>query len=179
MALTPKQKLFVAFYLKDKNATRAAKAAGFSHKTAEQAGSRLLSNVEVHTAVEVGLRKHLEKADLEAGDVIKELRRLAFVNVREAYDKDGKFLPIHKMPEDVQRAISNIEHDEVTNEVGEEVTTTHSTKKIKLNDKVRSLEILAKYFKLFSDAPPVTQVVNLVYNEKELEDAIGKAEDDV
>ena len=50
--LTPKQQLFVMEYLVDLNATRAAKAAGYSERTAESQGSRLLSNVKVAAAIQ-------------------------------------------------------------------------------------------------------------------------------
>ena len=45
--ISAKQELFVDEYLIDLNATQAAIRAGYSPKTAEQQGSRLLSNVKV------------------------------------------------------------------------------------------------------------------------------------
>lgn len=45
--ISAKQELFVDEYLIDLNATQAAIRAGYSSKTAEQQGSRLLSNVKV------------------------------------------------------------------------------------------------------------------------------------
>ena len=47
--LTDKQKIFVAEYLIDQNATQAAIRAGFSENGARQAGSRLLSNVDIRS----------------------------------------------------------------------------------------------------------------------------------
>ncbi len=44
-SLTPKQARFVEEYLIDLNATQAAIRAGYSAKTAEVQGSRLLGNV--------------------------------------------------------------------------------------------------------------------------------------
>ncbi|PTM36835.1 hypothetical protein DA103_06745 [Enterobacter cloacae] len=49
--LTAQQRLFVAEYLKDNNATRAAIRAGYSKKTAREQSSRLLSNVKVARAI--------------------------------------------------------------------------------------------------------------------------------
>jgi len=46
-SLTLKQPRFVAEYLKDLNATQAAIRAGYSRKTAEVQGSRLLRNALV------------------------------------------------------------------------------------------------------------------------------------
>ena len=45
--MTPKQKLFIAEYLVDFNATQAAIRAGYSPKTSYSHGQRLLKNVEI------------------------------------------------------------------------------------------------------------------------------------
>ena len=47
MAMTPKKQLFADEYLIDLNATRAAKRAGYSEKTAYSSGQRLLKDVDV------------------------------------------------------------------------------------------------------------------------------------
>lgn len=46
--LTEKQQRFVEEYLIDLNATQAAIRAGYSAKTADQQGSRMLANVKVN-----------------------------------------------------------------------------------------------------------------------------------
>lgn len=155
MALPPKQKLFVQEYLKDKNITRAAKAAGFSKKSAHSQGSRLLKNVKVAQAVEAGLEKQLIKAELTGDMIIAELRKLAFVDISKAYKTNGKLLHPHDMPEDVRLSLSSVETDEILMaqmKIGE-------TKKIKLYDKVKSLELLGKHFKVFTEVVESKSVV--------------------
>ncbi|HBY8816995.1 TPA: terminase small subunit, partial [Klebsiella pneumoniae] len=49
--LTDQQRLFVAEYLKDHNATQAAIRAGYSKKTAEQIGYQLLQKTSVAQAI--------------------------------------------------------------------------------------------------------------------------------
>lgn len=49
--LTPKQQRFVEEYLIDLNASAAARRAGYSARTAEQQGPRLLGNVEIAAAI--------------------------------------------------------------------------------------------------------------------------------
>ena len=61
-SLSPKQRRFVAEYLKDCNATQAAIRAGYSKKTAHSAGPRLLGNVGVALEIEKGQAKHLDQA---------------------------------------------------------------------------------------------------------------------
>ena len=51
--LTPKQQRFVDEYLIDLNATQSAIRAGYSGKTANEQGSRLLVNVSISKAIEL------------------------------------------------------------------------------------------------------------------------------
>ena len=73
MALTPKQQRFVEEYLIDLNATQAAIRAGYSAKTAKQQGQRLLTNVDVQTAVESGRKGQTERCQLDADFVLQGL----------------------------------------------------------------------------------------------------------
>lgn len=145
--LSPKQKLFVQEYLKDKNGARAARAAGYSKKTAREQATRLLSKVYVAKAVETGLARQIERAQLTGDMVIAELRKHAFAKLKDAYAKNGKLLSPHDMPEDVQAALHGLETDEIFADrfkIGE-------TKKVKLSDKIKALELLGKHFKIFTD----------------------------
>ena len=63
-SLTPRQERFVAEYLIDLNATQAAIRAGYSAKTAEVQGPRLLGNVRVAAAIADGQAKRAERNGL-------------------------------------------------------------------------------------------------------------------
>lgn len=76
--LTPRQQLFIKNYLIFKNATKAAKLAGYSVKTARSAGSRLLTNVDVFEAIQEGLREQLRSADLSSDHIRLALQNIAF-----------------------------------------------------------------------------------------------------
>lgn len=62
-SLTAKQQLFVDDYLIHFNATRAAKTAGYSEKTAYSQGQRLLKNVEISTLIESRLKESRMNSD--------------------------------------------------------------------------------------------------------------------
>lgn len=70
MVLNDKQKIFVREYLVDRNAKRAAIAAGYSKHTAKQQGSRLLTHVDVQAAVNEKTEKRLEKLEISADYVL-------------------------------------------------------------------------------------------------------------
>jgi phage terminase small subunit len=151
MPLGPKQARFVEEYLKDLNATQAAIRAGYSPKTAETQGSRLFRNVQVSKAISEALARRSARVEVKSDDILRELMRLAMVDIGQAFDEEGKFKALHEMPEDVRRAISGIEVDELFEGSGRDRTQVGWTKKIKFWDKVRGLELLGKHVKLFTE----------------------------
>ena len=67
--LSGKRALFVAEYLKDRNATQAAIRAGYSEATAKQQGSRLLTRVDIRAAVVVSDTRVVAKVEKSAADI--------------------------------------------------------------------------------------------------------------
>lgn len=71
--LTGKQQRFVSEYLIDGNATQAAIRAGYSEKTANPQGNRLLANVSVSAAIKAGQKNIAKRNDLTVDDLVREL----------------------------------------------------------------------------------------------------------
>ena len=158
---TPKQARFVAEYLYDLNATQAAIRAGYSRKTANTDGPRLLVNARVAAAIATGKAKQLVKADLSAARVLEELRRLSFVDARAFWHADGSLKPMSQLTEEQGSAIGGFEAIIKNAAAGDGVTDL--VHKIKFWDKPRSLELLAKHFALLTDVMRVEGVeANLV-----------------
>lgn len=76
MALTDQQQEFVLQYLVDLNATQAAIRAGYSAKTAQEQGSRLLSNVMVAEAVAAAQAERAARIKIDADYVLKQAVKL-------------------------------------------------------------------------------------------------------
>lgn len=147
--LTPKQELFCREYLVDFNATQAAIRAGYSHKTAQPQSSRLLSNAIVSVKLSELTEKRMAEADVSVTRVLLEFRRIAMVDVGEAYDDLGNFKPLKDIPEDVRRCIAGIESEELWEGRGEDRKQVGVLKKVKFWDKKGSLDSLGKYLKMF------------------------------
>lgn len=77
VSLTPRQQRFIGEYLIDLNATQAAIRAGYSAKTAEVQGPRLLGNIRVAAAIKVAQAKRAEKLELTAASITKHLMAIA------------------------------------------------------------------------------------------------------
>lgn len=75
--LTAQQRLFVAEYLKDNNATQAAIRAGYSKKTAEQIGYQLLQKTSVARAIAQQQKASIVRTLGSADEVLEQMWRLA------------------------------------------------------------------------------------------------------
>jgi phage terminase small subunit len=75
--LTAKQQAFVNEYLIDLNATRAAVRAGYSEKTAQEQSSRLLSNVMVKAEIQKAMDKRSNKLEITSEYVLGSLKTIA------------------------------------------------------------------------------------------------------
>lgn len=72
-ALPERRRRFVREYLHDLNGTRAAIRAGYGEKSARAEASRLLTNVDICTAVDAGLELYA----MPAGEIVARLTRIA------------------------------------------------------------------------------------------------------
>lgn len=71
--MTNRKRIFILEYLKDFNATRAAKAAGYSERTARSMGHHLLTDIDVKQAIDARIMSADEAAtiitDIARGDI--------------------------------------------------------------------------------------------------------------
>jgi len=149
--LAPRQAQFVAQYLIDLNATRAAQRAGYSPKTAYSQGQRLLKNVEVQSAIQAAMDKRAEKLEITADRVLDEIAKLAFFDPRKFFEDDGSLKRIQDLDDDTAMSLARMEVIELFEGSGEQKHAYGLMKKIKLADKLSALEKLGKHLKLFSD----------------------------
>jgi phage terminase small subunit len=73
MPLTPKQERFVAEYLIDLNATRAALAAGYSEKTARSMGAENLTKPDIVAAVATAQGHRTERTNITQDYVLESI----------------------------------------------------------------------------------------------------------
>src|SRR5262249_54094548 len=144
--MTDKQDRFVTEYLIDLNATQAAVRAGYSPKVANREGSRLLSKADIQTAIAAGKAAQLHKADLTAVRGLEEQRRLGLSDIGALFDEHGKLRPLHTLSTEVRATIASVKITGKNLTAGDGVQ--EDVVEVKLWDKVRALEALAKHFGL-------------------------------
>lgn len=135
--LTPKQATFVSEYMLDLNATQAAIRAGYSAKTAKQAGTENLSKPAISSAIEARQRERLARTDVTADRVLQEIVSLAMVDAT-AFRQVKSLDDLAKLPEHVRRAV-----------VGWK-TAADGTFEVKLA-KQAGLDMLAKHHTLYRE----------------------------
>ena len=138
-----RHEIFCREYLVDFNATRAAREAGYSKKTADQAGSRLLTNVKVQEKIRKIAYERIAKTDLTIENTLTELARLAFSNIKDFVKKGDENLVIFKniddIPDELAAAIEAIKYNR---EKGIE---------FKLHSKTKALELCLRHLGLLID----------------------------
>jgi phage terminase small subunit len=153
--LNKKQQIFAREYLVDRNATRAAIAAGYKPKTAAQAGSRLLTNVKVQAEISKCAEKIFTNLDVSAEKVLRGLAELAFYDPRKMFRADGTLKSILEMDDPSAMALSAIDvhtterTEEKEDEEAPTVTCRTITSRVRMANRGENLERLGRYFKLF------------------------------
>lgn len=77
-------------------------------------------------------------------NVLRELKRIFSIDIREAYDDNGCLRDIKKLSAELASVVSSIETDEIFEGTGKQRTWTGYTKKVKFWDKMKALELQMK-----------------------------------
>ncbi len=144
------ERRFAAEYLIDLNATeaymRAALPRKVSRKTAGTNGWKTLQRPAVQALVVANRDEAVARAGLTVDDTLMKLRQLLMYDVRALY-RDGKPLHVTELSDDMAAAIVGIE---VVTKGNSEMGFGEVTK-LKLADKVATLEKAMKYHNLFKE----------------------------
>lgn len=140
MALTEKQKRFVAEYLVDLNATQAAIRAGYSEKNADKIGHELLGKTRVSDAIREAMNERSSRTEITQDMVLLELAAIGFSKATDYVQIQDGIVLLHDtdgMTDAQKAAIASIEDGKYG-------------VKIRLHDKVRALEKIGEHLGMFS-----------------------------
>lgn len=149
MKLTEKQKRFADEYLIDINATQAAIRAGYSVKTAESQGSRLLTNVKVRAYIDERMAELSRRIGVNQERIIRELARIAFVNPPQVVNMDDATLNLYADDNDTA-AIASVKVKTIPTQDGMGIE-----REIRFADKIKALELLGKRYGMWVDRQQV------------------------
>lgn len=95
MALNRRQALFVAEYLKDLNASAAARRAGYSEKSAFRCGIENMQKPAIAAAIAAAMQERSDRVQITADKVLSDIEAIKADAMREASDKDGNLAMVN------------------------------------------------------------------------------------
>lgn len=147
--LTEKQKIFCREYIYDWNASRAAREAGYSEKTAGEMGYENLRKPEIQAYISE-IQKDLEKtAGISRLKILKEHEKLAFSSIAHLHQTWITRTEFENLTEEQKSCIAEISTQTRTEmkynpESEEQEPVQVDFVKIKLYDKQKSLDSISK-----------------------------------
>lgn len=168
MALTAKQKRFVEEYLIDLNATQAAIRAGYSAKSASEIGNENLRKPQIRAHIDEALAERSKRTGINADRVLQELARIAFVKATDVIDTDDATIKQYASDDDLA-VIQSVKVKVIPTKEGDGVE-----REIRLNDKLKALELLGKHLGMFKDKLEINGSMDVV----KIIDDIPRSDDD-
>lgn len=83
--------------------------------------------------------------------VVQEAARLAFLDIRKAFNTNGTIKLLHEMDDDTAAALAGLDAILDAVELSEDGSSVGSIKKLKLADKKGALELLMRHMGMFND----------------------------
>jgi phage terminase small subunit len=169
--LTRKQQLFVEEYCIDKNATQAAKRAGYSANSAYSIGQENLKKPVIRAEIEKSIEQTCDRLQITTERILDEESCIAFFDMRKIVDDNNNLIPLIQLPTHIARAISGLDIKDIYDREGVLIGRTYT---YKFYDKGRSLERLAKHKGMY-----MTRVqVEFEEFQQMILDEIGKCDQD-
>ena len=153
--LTEKQQRFVEEYLIDLNATQAAIRSGYSAKTADVQGSRMLANVKVQQAISEIMANRSKRTGVNQDRVVQELARIAFVKMTDVVNADGEIRP--DASDDDLACIESVKYKRSDTDTG-----SSEEREVKIASKLKALELLGKHLGMWNDKLDVNVTAPIV-----------------
>lgn len=145
MELTEQQKIFCREYMKDFNGKQSAIRAGYSVRSAAGQASELLTKPNVQKFIKSLQGKAADKHEGLADEIVAELKKIGFSDIKKYLDSDNTIKDISKLPSELTTVVESIKKTET--EFGED--GLKKSVQFKLHSKLDALEKLAKYVGLY------------------------------
>lgn len=161
---TPKQLALVDIMLTRENISvaEAGRLAGFSEKNAAQTASRALALPHVQAYYQQQLAARSKRTGIDADYVLRRLAEIDEMDIADIYDAEGKILPVHKWPKVWRQNVKEVDI---------------KTGKIKLQEKLRTLELIGKHVgvRAFAELVEITDTTGIADRMAKAKKRAGKS----
>ena len=155
-AIDIRYELFADGIANGKTVLQAALDAGYSEKSAQSQGSRLLRNRKVIALIEAKRKAARERHAVTVERILQELARIGFADITQAFSDDGTARKsISDIPEELRRAITGVEVEELFEMQGEgrnkERVHVGNLVKLKFAGKTEALRLMGQHLEMFTE----------------------------
>lgn len=171
--MTERQKRFCNEYLIDLNVTQAAIRAGYTPKYANKRAYELLDKPEIKEYLDKKMKDREQRTEITQDKVVNELAAIAFSNASDFFKVVDKPITAGGVPvlddEGNPRTYKDVEFvntdklSEANKKVISSIKQGSNGLEIKLNDKLKALELLGKHLGMFKDKVELSGNVNNPY----------------
>lgn len=149
MALTQKQDRFCIEIVRTDDRNQAYRAAfncsNMKQATIDNNAYMLLQRSDIKARIAELKAPVIAKTQLTLENVLQELMKIAFVDIRKVFNADGCLKPVHEWDDNIAGAVTSVEVLEVYEGTGKNKQFIGYSKKVKFNDKNQSLDKLMKH----------------------------------
>ena len=155
--MNDKHKRFIQEYLIDLNATQAAIRAGYSKKTADVQGSRLLGNAKIAKAIQKAKEATAKRLEITHDEWLGELKLIGFSDLANHIEIDSdtgaiRAKGLNEMPENTSRALESITEIRTIHENAKgDQTVINDRVTFKLHSKIEALKTIGKHLGFLTD----------------------------
>lgn len=151
---------FIQLYFADpeKNIVKAYLGAGYKCKSAKDnsnsanvTAGKLLKTAAVQRRLSELTARQIRRMDISADRTLVEMMRIGFSDVRNIIGRDGAITDPRTWTDETAAAIAGLETEKLFEGTGKDRKHIGYTQKVKLWDKNRALENLAKHLRLLHD----------------------------
>lgn len=166
--LTKKQEMFCLEYLVDLNATQAAIRAGYSEKTAKEAGYENLTKPHVAERVAELKNKRSNEVKTNAEYVLRRLREIDELDIIDILVDDlSSFRPLREWPKSWRTSINGLDVKTIIE--GGDQPVEALVQKIKWPDKTKNLELIGRHVNVKAWDKDAGDQVDTVINKVQIE----------
>lgn len=168
--MTERQKRFCNEYLVDLNVTQAAIRAGYTPKYANKKAYELLDKPEIKEYLDKKMKDREQRTEITQDRVVNELAAIAFSNASDFFKVIDKPIIAGGVPvlddEGNPRTYKDVEFvntdklSEANKKVISSIKQGSNGLEIKLNDKLKALELLGKHLGMFRDKIELSGDIN-------------------
>jgi len=143
-ALSKKQKIFAEEFSKCRNASHAARVAGYSNP--KVTGHHLLQKSQIQAAIRRHQRAMEGDYEMRRGLILKELEDCALRKAGDFYDENGQLIEnLKSLPENLQAAIDGITQTVTTRTFPDGTEVENVKTNLKLVPKASALDMALKH----------------------------------